>query len=673
MEIITITTARMNESPSSSQGPGNESNNQNETPPLQTTNAIISRGSRRVSRAVLQRVEEHQADTNFSGQNFHHPTTTITTTTNDNSLSEFDNLVSTLNSVDESEANGGDSDVEGEDAEVFDESLVRSMVDRSENEDGGFLVSNISSGSIGFVLSKDTGLVPAEGILDNANTIPKVPDSWVPPEKKDPNQPDFDKVDNPGNWNEYIYRPVYSKKGTGANATYEYIRHELPTGCSPVPLNPSSQRRERNGWQFHYNGWQSTREKKARSGADPGNLFPEERESSLDKDCLVRLGLTEKRMKECDALFFCSYYYQFVIHYAGQKGFGLLMTTRRDRLPKDIRPEHLHKRKTDSSLRTKIARYVEPVVAVKKGFFYDIVHTSFQSTSSCNIMSVNSVSENKNFVEARTRGRKDKKRVYVIEQNYTRLLYLNSYSRIDSMDHLVKNCNLFYTCWKYWHSPVNHAKALAIVTAYDMYLECCEGKLDSSWKIDRPESFHTFREKLSLQQLQYDPKQQLYPGDDKMRVVTQLNKKRRRSFVTGEGINQNICSLAASDDSGLVTYEQYREVKKRKKRFCDLPAYGSHLASIVSHKHSAKCAVCSLKAYKRCTKCGVSLHNNDSKGAGKGKQCFLQWHSESYLGICFADRSLVNLTSNEWKQPSNTKVTQNKKLIKKYQDRINSL
>ena len=360
-----------------------------------------------------------------------------------------------------------------------------------------------------------------------------------------------------------------------------------------------------------------------------------------------------------------------VFHYAGQKGFGLLMTTRRDRLPKDIRPEHLHKRKTDSSTRTKIARYVEPVVAVKKGFFYDIVHTSFQSTSSCNIMSVNSVSENKNFVEARTRGRKDKKRVYVIEQNYTRLLYLNSYSRIDSMDHLVKNCNLFYTCWKYWHSPVNHAKALAIVTAYDMYLECCEGKLDSSWKIGRPESFHTFREKLSLQQLQYDPKRQLYPGDEKMRVVTQLNKKRRRSCVTGETINRNICSLAASDDSGLVTYEQYREVKKRKKRFCDLPAYGSHLSSIVSHKHSAKCAVCSLKAYKRCTKCGVSLHNNDSKGAGKDKQCFLQWHSESYLGICFADRSLVNLTSNEWKQPSNTKVTQNKQVIKKYQDRIN--
>ena len=35
-----------------------------------------------------------------------------------------------------------------------------------------------------------------------------------------------------------------------------------------------------------------------------------------------------------------------IFHYAGKKGFGLLMTTRRDRLPKKIKGEYMHKLKT---------------------------------------------------------------------------------------------------------------------------------------------------------------------------------------------------------------------------------------------------------------------------------------------------------------------------------------
>jgi len=52
---------------------------------------------------------------------------------------------------------------------------------------------------------------------------------------------------------------------------------------------------------------------------------------------------------------------------------------------------------------------------------------------------------------------------------------------------------------------MNHAKALAIVTAYDMYLECCEGKLNPDWKVDKPVDFHLFRERLGTQMLKYDP------------------------------------------------------------------------------------------------------------------------------------------------------------------------
>ena len=73
-----------------------------------------------------------------------------------------------------------------------------------------------------------------------------------------------------------------------------------------------------------------------------------------------------------------------------------------------------------------------------------------------------------------------------------RLLYLKSYSRIDSIDHLIKQCRVAYRSWKYWHSPANHAKALAIATAYDMYLELAEGKVLPSMKISHPIDFFYF-------------------------------------------------------------------------------------------------------------------------------------------------------------------------------------
>ena len=128
----------------------------------------------------------------------------------------------------------------------------------------------------------------------------------------------------------------------------------------------------------------------------------------------------------------------------------------------------------------------QPVIVMKEYDNYELVLTSFQCTSSCNIISVNSMSKNRNFVEATSRRRKDKKQYYVIEQNSARRLYLKSYSRIDSIGHLIKNCNIGYCTWKYWHSAAYHNKALAKVTSYDIYLELCEGKLHPDFKIENP-------------------------------------------------------------------------------------------------------------------------------------------------------------------------------------------
>ena len=72
-----------------------------------------------------------------------------------------------------------------------------------------------------------------------------------------------------------------------------------------------------------------------------------------------------------------------------------------------------------------------------------------------------------------------------------------------------------------------HAKAMVCVVAYDMYVEC-EGNLDSTWKIEKKLSFWEFRDKLGRQLLAYDPRLGHYPGDDKMRCFTAMNKDQRK-------------------------------------------------------------------------------------------------------------------------------------------------
>jgi len=37
---------------------------------------------------------------------------------------------------------------------------------------------------------------------------------------------------------------------------------------------------------------------------------------------------------------------------------------------------------------------------------------------------------------------------------------------------------------------MNHAKALAVVTSYDIYKECAEGKINPDWKVYKIVDFH---------------------------------------------------------------------------------------------------------------------------------------------------------------------------------------
>ena len=106
-------------------------------------------------------------------------------------------------------------------------------------------------------------------------------------------------------------------------------------------------------------------------------------------------------------------------------------------------------------------------------------------------------------------------------------MYLSLYWSIDVADHLLKNAALYYCTWKYWHTPMNHGFALCIVLAYGIYEECGEGMIEDDWKVElkKKKTYFEFREILSAQMLSYHPKKQLYPGDEKMQVVTSMPRK----------------------------------------------------------------------------------------------------------------------------------------------------
>ena len=84
------------------------------------------------------------------------------------------------------------------------------------------------------------------------------------------------------------------------------MQHSMPAGAVVVPTDPVIGERKTHGYKFHYTGWKQTINNPAlfRDGATKGNMFPAERKGRLDKDLLKKMGLTQSRMENNNALFF---------------------------------------------------------------------------------------------------------------------------------------------------------------------------------------------------------------------------------------------------------------------------------------------------------------------------------------------------------------------------------
>ena len=208
------------------------------------------------------------------------------------------------------EGDGGDSDVDGEEFEVH----RNGVLDREETEEdvavevdeldmrGKFnnYVDLTGTGGmevIGQISLSGDQLLNEED--KNEVKLPTPPVEWSAPDAQlERGEPVFENVDNPGDWDSYVFKPVFA----GRSRNTKYKHHALPTGAIPVPKDTNGNRNV-NGWEFFYKGWKNDN-LPYRRGANTVNMFPKEMDGCLDGDLLKTLGLSKKRMIDNDYLFF---------------------------------------------------------------------------------------------------------------------------------------------------------------------------------------------------------------------------------------------------------------------------------------------------------------------------------------------------------------------------------
>eukprot|EP00536_Pseudo-nitzschia_multiseries_P014796 jgi/Psemu1/40169/gm1.40169_g len=159
----------------------------------------------------------------------------------------------------------------------------------------------------------------------------------------------------------------------------------------------------------------------------------------------------------------------------------LIGTVARNKLPKGVPSKYFHKEVIADYTKkyARVARMCNPVTLVKEASTAD------------------GKKGNSLYVRCKERGRGDQKWCWAIEMNHARELYLNTHEKLDQIDAAISRANILYKSWKYYHSPINHAKALTIPTAYGIYKECTD-------------------------MLEYDPMLKVYPTDSWLREATQI-------------------------------------------------------------------------------------------------------------------------------------------------------
>ena len=299
---------------------------------------------------------------------------------------------------------------------------------------------------------------------------------------------------------------------------------------------------------------------------------------------------------------------------------------------------------------------------------YRRVHCSFQSTGPCNIGSVNSIPVSYGYVSPRERGKGSNKRKWGIEMNHSRELYLNSYGRIDQTDAMIARTDIKYTSHKYYHAAVNHAKALVIATAYDMYKECAEGNLDPEWKLPKKKvkSFNEFQQRLGKQLLRYRAHKGELMGDEELRGTKQASIDKR-----GKGIRVTPSPQPRHRERGrsqpwrspftgrLLNYCSLASVSRAQinKRLCmSLSDYERHVISKITSTER-RCFMCGDLCYTRCGICkdkgGKCVPLCAKQTASQKKTCYLDYHNPDMFALGREDKNGIRSElKSEWSPPT---------------------
>lgn len=356
----------------------------------------------------------------------------------------------------------------------------------------------------------------------------------------------------------------------------------------------------------------------------------------------------------------------------GGKGGSLTATLRKDRIPTQVKP-YVHHLKIEAGSKLKLRRarvgkYKNPITLIKKSaaegnkkaFTETLV--SFQSTGATNIAGVNNLPSVSFYVSVKGRGRGATRRIWGIEQNEARQVYLGTYHGVDNIDHMIKIAKIRYICWKYWHAPVNHCMSIAVIAAFDMYHECCDGGLDPEWAIPKKQrmSFSKFRQELSKQMLSYNPVLELYPGDKFFRTVTKKRKTERESIRSG--------LTTINEDEPLA--DAFLQAKSPKigfdpppPRLCGpLNQLQQHLSSCEKKSWRGDCEMCGQKTDWKCSICNkwmCTLADRNWNGA----ECAVRFHNDYFFGLAKCDHKYRGL-KRSWRPATDNDITRNIKRVR---------
>ena len=359
-----------------------------------------------------------------------------------------------------------------------------------------------------------------------------------------------------------------------------------------------------------------------------------------------------------------------MLDFAGRLGYGLTITNRRDRFPKQLKAHVNHGKVKPGCPRAKAARYENPIVAISQvestetSKAYTKTLVSFQSTGATNICGVNNLPSCRLYVSTKSRGSGLTKRTWGIEQNEGRQIYLGNYYAVDNVDHMVQIAMIRYITWKYWHAPFLHGLSICVVAAYDMYIECCEGELDSDWFVDEKSrmSFREFRLTLSEQMLKYNPANESLPGDEFFRAWTR-RPKRARSTASSRA------SASTFDRSSGVSVDNFKKAKtasrtKPPPRLCgNLQHVKAHLATMKRTTNLSPCEVCGEKVNWKCMICNKYMCVNSNR-KWTGGQCMLTYHDDSFFGLSRSDKQeLHGKRKMDWVPPTSRQILLNSNKI----------